>query len=166
MRLLDMNTGELRDSFATQKKRLGTFNKYIGIETKYVSACSTREELLNVLTILDGYIHAKPKIHSECLVEMLTTGCIHKRELALLTYIAQNLSGWNIYIGTIKELTQSGVDASHIAQILKASSYVKMYKQSEFSSNVKIELHPMIAWKGDNAYRENALKDWYKTPMN
>lgn len=167
--IFDKHTGEVLHKVPSTKptKKVVSFSKYLGSDVKHFWECRTKESLIETLASIDGYVSSnKPSIASDMLVTALASDCFNKTELKLFSYILNNLTGWNEYIGRLDDLTASGVDAKYINRTLKDLSphAIRIVERNKpFKGDIIIQINPFYGWKGDNEYRTSSLQSWYKT---
>lgn len=162
--VFDTETGELLYHKKPKPVKMGNMDKYIGIDTKYPQDCITKDSLLECLSVLDGYINDKPYITSHNLLDALNQNLITPQEVKLITHIVMNLTGWNVYIGTVKELCACGIPEANISRLLKGldPNVVRVkYRNKPFRGDIVLEVSPMYGWKGDIRYREMRINSWY-----
>lgn len=165
--VFDDCTGEVFYHHPAKKKRLGRFNKYIGMDTKYPSECITKDSLLESLCVIDAYIGTTTRIASDMLVESVSQGLLTPQQLKLVKHIANNLTGWNMYIGSTKDLYSCGIDERNLKRVVDdlSPNIIKVVSRNKpFRGDIVIQINPFYAWKGDNEYRSNNLEFWYPKP--
>ena len=162
--LIDIDTGEIVDleEVKKNKKRVTSFNKEVGVDTKFPYDCVTEDSLKITLDVMDAYHNNKAYVNHEYLTESIVGGFMDKSELSLLLHMTKHLSGWNIYIGTVQDLAKCGTDISNLAKLIKKSKNLRIVRRHKpFRDCIVIEVNPLVAWKGDTEYRELRLKTWY-----
>jgi hypothetical protein len=161
---IDTDTGEEveLDQIKKNKRKVTSFDKYVGLDTKFPYDCVTTDSLEDTLKVMDAYYTNKPRINFEYLMDSVVGGFIVKSELAMLRFVSTRLSGWNIYIGSLKELTACGTDSANMAKLLKSSKNVRIVSRDKpFKGDIVLEVNPLVAWKGDTEYQQSRLKTWY-----
>lgn len=164
--LYDTETGEVLQVFQhKRKKKNGKWHKYVGVDVGYKlpTECITKDSLLASLQVLDGYIPGRTYVNSHLLAESVAQGLITPKELALILHVANHLTGWNIYIGTTKDLCTSGVTAANLARtIKKLNGVLKVtHANKPMRGDVVVQINPTYAWKGDLEYRDAMVELWY-----
>lgn len=162
--VFDTETGELLYHKKPKSVKMGNMDKYIGIDTKYPQDCITKDSLIECLSVMDGYINDKPYLTSHNLLDALNQNLITPQEVKLITHIVMNLTGWNVYIGTVKELCACGIPEANISRLLKGldPNVVRVkYRNKPFRGDIVLEVSPMYGWKGDIRYREMRINSWY-----
>lgn len=162
--VFDTETGELLYHKKPKPVKMGSMDKYIGIDTKYPQDCITKDSLIECLSVMDGYLNDKPYLTSHNLLDALNQNLITPQEVKLITHIVMNLTGWNVYIGTVKELCACGIPEANISRLLKGldPNVVRVkYRNKPFRGDIVLEVSPMYGWKGDIRYREMKINSWY-----
>lgn len=162
--VFDTETGELLYHKKPKPVKMGSMDKYIGIDTKYPQDCITKDSLIECLSVMDGYINDKPYLTSHNLLDALNQDLITPQEVKLITHIVMNLTGWNVYISTVKELCACGIPEANISRLLKGldPNVVRVkYRNKPFRGDIVLEVSPMYGWKGDIRYREMRINSWY-----
>lgn len=162
--VFDTETGELLYHKKPKPVKMGSMDKYIGIDTKYPQDCITKDSLIDCLSVMDGYLNDKPYLTSHNLLDALNQSLITPQEVKLITHIVMNLTGWNVYIGTVKELCACGIPEANISRLLKGldPNVVRVkYRNKPFRGDIVLEVSPMYGWKGDIRYREMRINSWY-----
>jgi hypothetical protein len=162
--VFDTETGELLYHKKPKPVKMGSMDKYIGIDTKYPQDCITKDSLIECLSIMDGYLNDKPYLTSHNLLDALNQSLITPQEVKLITHIVMSLTGWNVYIGTVKELCACGIPEANISRLLKGldPDVVRVkYRNKPFRGDIVLEVSPMYGWKGDIRYREMRINSWY-----
>lgn len=167
--VFDAETGELLYYKKPKPVKMGSFDKYVGIDTKYPQDCITKDSLIDCLSVLDGYINDKPYLTSHNLLDALNQNLLTPQELKLITHIVNNLTGWNIYIGTVKDLCTCGITEANISRLIKGLDpnvlRVK-HRNKPFRGDIVIEVSPTYGWKGDIRYREMKICSWYGASLS
>ena len=166
--VIDTETGELLYYKKPKSVKVTSFDKYVGVDTKYPYECVTKDSLLDCLSVMDGYVKDKPYLTSHNLVDALNQNMITPMELKLITHIVMNLTGWNIYIGTVKDLCSCGIQESNIARLIKGLEPNGLRVKSRnkpYRGDIVIEVSPIYGWKGDIRYREMRTTSWYGGEM-
>lgn len=166
--IVDANTGEILTLVedARNKPKVASFEKYVGIDTKYPSKCLTEDSLINALCNVDAYVSTNSSsIDSNYILSSILEGYLTKSEALLVSHIAKSLSGWNYHMTTIHDLAiGAGVDKSNISRLiskLSPNTLRVIHKDKPNKGCVVLKLNPIIAWKGDLSYREPAIQSWY-----
>lgn len=165
LHLVDDETGEIHYSEEPVKKKVTSFTKAVGVDTKYPRDCVTKESLLTSLSVMDGYLYSDTKINIDYILESVISNTITAQEAALIKHITLNLVGWNYYIGNIKDLCLSGVTAKNISSVLNKlnpNTLRVLHRNTPFRGDIVIIINPKYAWKGDMQYREAKLIHWYE----
>lgn len=165
LHLVDDETGEIYHQVEPVKKKVTSFDKAVGVDTKYPRDCVTKESLLLSLSVMDAYLYSDVKINIEYILESILGGHITAQEGSLIKHLALNLVGWNYYIGSTQDLCTCGITAKNISSILnKLSPNILriLHRNAPFRGDIVIMLNPKYAWKGDMQYRDAKLKHWYE----
>lgn len=160
----DEDTGEVFYHQPARKKKLADFDKYVGVDTKYPNECITKESLLESLSVLDAYLDKGVSIASDMLLDSVVQNLITPQQLKVIKHVASNLTAWNIYIGTTKDLYTSGVDEKSMKRVLDDlyPNILRVTSRNKpFRGDIIIRISPFYAWKGDNEYRTASLYSWY-----
>lgn len=162
--VFDTQTGELLYHKKPKAVKVGSFDKYVGLDTKYPQECVTKDSLVECLSVMDGYINDKPYLTSHNLLDALNQDLLTPLQLKLITHIVLNLTGWNIYIGTVKDLCSCGITEANISRLIKGldPNVLKVnHRNKPFRGDIVIEVNPTYGWKGDVRYREMKIASWY-----
>lgn len=165
--VFDDETGELHVHLPNTKpkKKVTNFDKYIGIDTKYPYDCVTKESLIEVLSVMDGYVNDdRISIASDMLLEATIQNLLTPQQLKLIKHVITNCTGWNIYIGNIKDLCSCGIPEKNLSRVLNELSphvFKIREKNKPFRGDIVIEFNPFYGWKGDNELRSMRLNSWY-----
>lgn len=162
--VFDTETGEILYHKKPKPVKRGTFDKYVGIDTKYPEDCITKDSLLETLSVMDGYLKEKPYLTSHNMLDALNQNLLTPMEIKLLTHIITNLTGWNIYIGTVKDLCACGIQENNLSRLIKGLEPNGLRVKSRnkpFRGDIVIEVSPVYGWKGDIRYRETRVNSWY-----
>ena len=146
------------------KKKVNPVDKYIGVDVRYPKDCLTEDQLIETLSVLDAYVKDKPKINTRYLVESLAAGYITPQQQTFLFNLCENITGWNIFIGTREQLYTFGVDSKSLKRVLSSLSpeYLQVVSENTpYKGCVIIQVNPLVGWKGDNRIREQKRLDWY-----
>jgi len=160
------DTGEIIQIIKNDKpkKKVNSIDKYVGVDVRYPKECLTEDQLLETLSVLDAYVKDKPKINTRYLVESMSAGYLTGQQQTFLFNLCENLTGWNIFIGTREQLCTFGVDSKSLKRVLTSLSLKYLQVVSEntpYKGCVIIQVNPLIGWKGDNQIREQKKLDWY-----
>ena len=161
-----VETGEVVDLHELKKgkKQVVSFSKAVGVDVKFPYECITTDSLHSTLDVMDAYYKNKPKINFEYLLDSVTSGYITRSELSLLRVVADNLSGWDIYIGSLKQLGTCGITPTNLAKAVKVSKNLRVLSRDKpFKGDIVLEVNPLVAWKGDTEYQQSRIKTWYST---
>lgn len=165
--IVDGETGRIISLVKDERVRpkIASFDKYVGIDTKFPANCLTEDSLLNALTPIDAYVKDKnTNVNTAFLLNSVLAGCLNKAEVNFIMLVANNLSGWNYYMTTMQSLIKSsGIDKFAISKVIKKLSPNTIRVQHKDKPNkgcVVLKLNPLIAWRGDLIYRENAQQLW------
>lgn len=162
--VFDTETGELLYLKKPKPVKMGSMDKYVGIDTKYPQECVTKDSLIETLSVMDGYLKEKPYLTSHNILDALNQNLITPQEVKLITHVVMNLTGWNVYIGTVKELCACGIPETNISRLLKGlhPNVVRVkHRNKPFKGDIVLEVSPMYGWKGDIRYREMRINSWY-----
>lgn len=164
--VVDTDTGEIIYQKKPKRVKIGSFDKYVGVDVKYASDCITKDSLIESLSVVDGYIKDRDKLYltSHNLLDALNQELLTPLEIKLMTHIIQNLTGWNIYIGTVKDLLRCGVSEGNLSRLLKGLSpnVIRItHRNKPERGDIVIEISPIYGWKGDVRYRETRINSWY-----
>lgn len=168
--IIDEETGEILSSVTDtkKKKKVSSFNKYVGIDTRLPKDCLTVDQLLETLHIMDGYVGKKDKakVSDTFLVENVLGGHITLLEQVFLRNLAQMVQGWNYYIGRLDEVVEvTGVAKKSIWRMLRTleeKNFIKILRKDlPYKGDITITVNPLLAWNGDNQYRDNSRMAWY-----
>ncbi len=146
------------------KKKVVPIEKYIGVDTKYPRDCITPDSLLDAVSVIDGYVNSKVVLSSHVLLECVVQGLLTPQEVKLLKYIITNCTAWNIYIGSTKDLTLSGIPEKNLTRLIGAMTpnIIRVRERNKPQrGDIVIEFSPFYGWKGDNEIRTSALSKWY-----
>ena len=167
--VFDVSTGEVLYHKNPKKVKVTSFDKYVGIDTKYPYECITKDSLIDCLSVMDGYVKDKPYVTSHNLLDALNNNLLTPQQIKLITHIVMNLAGWNIYIGSVKDLCSCGIQESNIARLIKSMEpnvlRVK-YRNKPYRGDIVIEVTPSYGWRGDIRYREMRTNTWYGGEFN
>lgn len=160
--LVDTETGEMIQKGRT-KKQPKYSNLYYGLDTKRIEECNTKEQLLEVASMLDAYTDNKVYVNDTFLTESVIEGLIVPSQLKLLRHIARNVCVWNIYLGSRDDLLQSGVDSKSLKRTLRSLDSLIRVESVDipYKGDYKILINPHIAWKGDYKRLEWYKNRWY-----
>jgi len=162
--LVDDDTGEIVYHKKPKHVKRGSFDKYVGVDVRYADDCTTKESLIETLSVVDGYLKDKVYLTSHNLLDALNQNLLSPLELKLITHIVLNLTAWNIYIGSVKDLLACGVSESNLARLLKGLSPNVLrvtHKNKPLRGDIVIQVSPIYGWKGDVRYRETRTNSWY-----
>lgn len=165
LHLVDEDTGEIYYQVEPVKKKVTSFDKAVGVDTKYPRDCITKESLIYSLSVMDGYLYSDVKINIDYILESILAGHLTAQEACLIKHIALNVTAWNYYIGNIKDLCLSGITAKNISSVLNKLSPNTiriLHRNKPFKGDIVIILNPKYVWKGDIQYRNNNLLHWYE----
>jgi hypothetical protein len=146
------------------KKRVVPIERYIGVDTKYPKDCITADSLLAATSVIDAYVKDKAVVSSHVLLECVVQGLLTPQEAKLLKYIITNCTAWNIYIGSTKDLTTSGIQEKNLTRLLTSMSpnILRIRERNKPQrGDIVIEFSPFYGWRGDNELRTGALNNWY-----
>lgn len=164
--VFDDETGEVFYHSPAKTKKVSSFDKYVGVDTKYPEECITRESLIESLSVLDAYVQDdKIWMASDMLVEAVAQGLVTPQQLKLIRHIIKNLTGWNTYIGSIRDLCSCGIDSRNMTRLLTELSpqMVRIVQRNKpLKGDIVLQVNPFYGWKGDNEYRTMKLNKWYK----
>jgi len=170
--IVDQSTGEVLLFILSYKKqaRPHSFNTYVGEDTKYLSECITQEEFNLVFKAMDSY-RDKKYVSYQHLTDSVACGLITAQELALLSYMSDRVVGWNYYTGKLSDLAvAAGVKPNHLSRLVDKLSpnLVRVVHRKKVMNDqgvsewhVVVKVNPVIVWKGDLQYRDNAIRSWY-----
>jgi hypothetical protein len=167
--VFDVETGELLYYKKPKAVKVTSFDKYVGIDTKYPYECVTKDSLIECLSIMDGYIKDEPYLTSHNLVDALNQSLMTPLEMRLITHVVMNLAGWNIYIGTVKDLCSCGITEANISRLIKGlePNGVRVKSRNKpYRGDIVLEVSPHYGWKGDIRYREMRMNSWYGGEMS
>lgn len=164
--VIDTNTGEILYQKKPKKVKLGSFDKYVGVDVKFASDCITKDSLIESLSVVDGYVKSKDSLYltSHNLLDALNQELLSPLEIKLMTYIINNLTGWNIYIGTVKDLLKCGVSEGNLSRLIKGLTPNVLrvtHRNKPDRGDIVIEISPIYGWKGDVRYRDSRTNSWY-----
>lgn len=165
--IVNTETGEIITTIpdTKKKKKVTSFDKYIGIETRLPKDCMTADQLTETLSVMDGYLNDPHRVNDTFLIENALAGLLTLQQQTFLRLVAQRVCGWNYYFGNIKELSTCGVDSKSLSRVLKTletNLFLKVIrKDSPYKGDITITLNPLLVWKGDNQYREQSKMRWY-----
>jgi len=160
--LVDKETGEM--ILRSRTKKLPKFSEdYYGLDTELIQECKTEDQLLEVVSLLDGYTKTKVRVNDTYLAENVIEGLVTPQQLVLLRHIAKNLCVWNIYIGTKQEMLVSGIDAKSLKRTLDSLKAFVRVEAADVPDKgcYRISINPIVAWKGDNQWRDYMKNKWY-----
>lgn len=161
--LIDDLTGEIVETKKPKGKK-SHYKKYIGIETKWPSECKTQDHLIESLENIDPYIKNKPLINSKYLLACAVSHYT-KRQIKLITFLAENITAWNYYIGSIKHLSEC-IESKHLAEVLKSLEGTILsvsYRNIPFRGDIVIRVNPLLSWRGDMSLLEIAKEHYLKS---
>jgi hypothetical protein len=164
--VVDTDTGELLAVIPNtkSKKKLTDINKYIGVDVKYPDDCMTGDQLLETLSVLDAYVRNKVKVNDTFLVENAVAKNLTLQQQVFLRNLGSAVCGWNFYIGTYDELSSFGVDKKSLKRTLESVEglFIKTkHINKPYKGCIILEVNPLLAWKGDNQFRESRKLKWY-----
>ena len=136
---------------------------YVGIEVKYPIDCYTVDHLVESVGCLDYKHDWEVDIDDKAIVISLTDEHLTRLEGKLFSWLCEKLTVWHYYIGSIKELENSGVDKRRIAQTLDSlhnKGYVTIKRKDyPMRSDIKLTVHPYYAFKGASNLRNLFVGD-------
>jgi len=168
--IVDDETGEVLISIpdTKKKKKVTSFDKYVGIDTRLPKDCMTADQLLDSLSVLDGYVKDRHRVNDTFIMENVVAGNLTIQQQVLLRNLAQQVCGWNYYFGTVKQLCTMGVDIKslwRVVRCLEDGRFLKIVRKDiPYKGDICLTLNPILVWKGDNQYRENSKMNWYSVP--
>ena len=140
--------------------------RYVGIELKYLSECTTKKDMIKTLRSMDGFYMNKPKVNTEELLEMATEDMLTPQQLRMVKFIGENLTGWNYCITTTSEIREATrVSKNNFARVLSSLSpeYLRVqHRDDPKRGDIVLKINPRIAWKGDYTCRDAATNNWYE----
>tara|TARA_R110000744_G_C19371770_1_gene563100 strand:- start:799 stop:1368 length:570 start_codon:yes stop_codon:yes gene_type:complete len=160
---VDVDTGELTRE--TKEKKMPAYSKkYYGIDTRCIRDCKTKDQLLETLHLIDGYMYSKTRVSDTFLAENITEGCITPQQLTFLRALSKKITAWNIYIGTKQELLSMGTNPKSFSRMIKDLHHFIRVVESDTPDKgcIKILVNPLLVWKGDLEWREHMKREWYK----
>lgn len=165
--IVDDETGEILTEIpdTRKKKKVTNFDKYIGIDTRLPVDCKTADQLIETLSVMDGYIKDKHRVNDTFIIENVIAGNLTLQQQVFLRTLAQQVCGWNYYFGTVQHLCTMGVDLKGLWRTIRAleeKRFIKLLRKDDpYKGDVCITLNPTLIWKGDNQYREAHKMSWY-----
>lgn len=163
---VNMNTGEiLSKREITKSSSKHNINQYVGIETKYPCDCVTKDHLLEAISVLDNYLHKSAKVNYAALLKSVGEGIITVKESTILSYLSENVTAWNYYIGRVCDLEHIIGDSKNLNRTLKGLEQQGLIRVSHkgffYKDSVVINISPFYVWKGDMGLRNSAVNYWY-----
>jgi len=161
---LCIDTGELKPK--GRIKHPDFSEKYYGLDTKTIEDCRTEDQLVEVVSLLDGYLkNAKVLVDDTYLTESILEGHLTRQELAVVRYVAKRVCAWNIFIGTKQEIINLGVDPKSLARVLRGiDKFIKVLETDvPYKGCIKLTVNPLVAWKGDDRWLETITHRWYRS---
>jgi hypothetical protein len=165
--IVDDETGEVLISMpcTKKKKKVTSFDCYIGKDTRFIQDCMTADQLLETLSVMDAYVNDPVKVNDTFIMENVVAGNLTVQQQILLRMLSKAVCGWSYYYGDIKSVCQMGVDQKSIWRALRSLEEKKMLKlvrkDMPHKGCICLKLNPLLVWKGDSQYRENSKLSWY-----
>jgi len=162
--VFDDLTGEIYFFDPPKNKKVTSFDKAVGVDTKYPIECVTKDSLVEALCVMDAYLWNDVSIDSDYILDNVLQGYLTAQEASLVKTIAKKLTGWNYYIGNLKELCTSGVTQKNISSVinkLSPNTIQVVSRNIPMRGDIVIKLNPLFAWKGDKEYRQSRVELWY-----
>lgn len=162
---INMATGEIVDTTTPRSKaKVPSTRQAIGVDTKYPRDCLTPEHLAEALKNIDAYVEGGIVVDYLYITDSLVAGLFTQKEVALTQYLAQNICGWNYWMGSVEDLTPVvGVSyvSSTITSLTKKGALFVLHKDKPWRGKRVILVNPRIAFRGANMFRNGAVEDWY-----
>lgn len=165
-RFVDTITGEiLSRREISQKYKSHTVHSYVGIETKFPSDCLTKEHLLESLSAIDAYLSKSSKVNYAALLKSVNLSIISNKESNVIAFLSENITAWNYYIGRVSDLDHIVGDSKNLAKLVKGlveKGIIRIEHRGFFyKDSVVIKVSPFYVWKGNLAFRPQAVNRWY-----
>lgn len=163
---LNLETGEILSKKEINKNNnKHSVDLYVGIESKFPSECKTEEQLIQSLSSLDAYLNNRVVVNVSAILLMVTSGCITVKEATLLSFLCEEVVGWNYYIGRIKDMNHITSNSKNLGTMLKGleeRGLIKiLHKGFCHKDSVVIQVNPFYTWKGDIKLKDASITNWY-----
>lgn len=165
--IVDLHSGEILSTVkdSSGKKKLGTMDKYLGVDTKFPKECMTEEQLIESLSIIDGYILDNTSIYDSFLIENALAGNITIQQQVFLRNLANKVCAWNYVFSNTSKLAELGADKKSLARIireLEVNWYIKiLHKDKPYKGDMTLLVNPYLVWRGDKEYQRQHKSLWY-----
>lgn len=170
-KFVNIETGEIlskKEISKTTKKH--SIDCYVGIDTKFPSECKTTEQLIESLSVLDGFLDKGVKVNYSALLKSVNEGLLTNKESTVMAYLAENVTGWNYYIGRICDCQHIVADLKNLSRLIKGLSEKGLIRITHrdffYKDSVVIQVSPFYVWKGDVALRQMEIQSWYSGSTN
>lgn len=159
---VDRETGEMVARW--RQKKMPTFSdKYYGLDTKEIKDCNTKEQLIEVVSLFDGYTTGKTYVNDTFLTENVIAGNLTPKQLTFLRNLSKSVCVWNIYLGNRQELFSMGTDHKSLKRMLEELKHFIRVEREDvpYKGDIRISIHPVVVWKGDMVWRNYYREKWY-----
>ncbi len=170
---IDVATGEILTKRQINKKhKEHTIDMYVGIETKFPSDCTTKDQLLESLSVLDSYLDKSVKVNYAALLKSVNESILTVKESSVLSYLAEHITDWNYFIGRysdIEHLIENRDNRTKMLKSLESKGLIEItHKGFFYKDSVVIKINPFYAWKGDVSLRDGdgQVDKWYAPKSN
>lgn len=163
--VFDTETGLVIHHTVKIKSKIPTIDKYIGIDTKWPDDCVTKDSLIACLSLLDGYLNNDVIVNNQVILNSIFEEHLTEQQAKLVNYISNNLTAWNYYIGSVKDLYMNvGISPKNIAAMLsklEPNAIRVLHRNKPFKGDIVIKINPFYGWKGNYRLVEHAKDKWY-----
>lgn len=163
---METKTGEIITLDASGKKAVKSVTpttKYVGIETKHISDCKTKDQIMDTITQLDDKYKYSTKVNYPLLIKYSST--LTPKVFSLLTHLCESVFCWNFYDGCTKhmQLLLENKKLSRDLTVLEDLKLIKIINRGNVTkTDILIEVAPSLTFKGGYDFRSSRIVKWYK----
>lgn len=139
--------------------------EYVGLDTRFPHECQSEEELKSVVSNMQAALNYKLRIDEGYLLEAIIKGYLSGKGADSVKWLCKRICAWNYVFTTKTEIIEAGLTTkAHYSRWVKEMEpYFKISVIHKGLDNLRITIHPCIAWKGYDGFKDSALARYYGT---
>ena len=138
--------------------------RYVGIDMPYPSECTDKTDMQNAIKAIDANWDYKVEVNDKMIVKLFTEKLLTSKQIGMLVWICENLTGWNYIVTSKKEICENTeVTQNNFSRELKAltKGYLKVvHSDTPERGDIVLKVNPYYAWKGSRYFQRQSLMNW------